>query len=527
MMRIKKLSSGIPAAVNIILWLYLVFIGLIYPLYIPGYYMLGFEKFLIWRTVSLIMMGIVLFLLALKFAVTHSGDLPAALKALPNRIISSMNLRDRCVCAYAVALTVSFIFNRNPEDALWGAFGWHMGYLTQLVMIGWYFLYAKRFRWKPVHFWILVSGALCAFAAGILQRFGIIEIDGVSGRYEMLSTIGNINWYCGFQAALIPAVCALACSLKERVLSNLITFLLVLLCTLSLFTNGSSAAYPIMAGILGMWLVLGLGNRMVMRRFVTALPAVSSSACIMRIVKILNEPLFQEVIGDPDNPVRFLVSGNACFIVTLLLAAAAAAYIIHAPRAAQKNCTAKRYRMIVQTVMCLGIGACVLLLVLQLLDAVPLPAGFGTNRVLIWKISSAMYRHLPFGRKLIGVGPDCYQWLNLSDQEVRLMMYQSGMEILLPNAHSELLTMMIDLGALGTSAFLSVILSHVFQASSQAASDDMKLRLKGTAVILMTAGVMISFLVYFQHILLMPYVWILLSGVNSAGNKQDEVISNR
>ena len=122
-MRITKLSSGIPAAVNIILWLYLVFIGLIYPLYIPGYYMLGFEKFLIWRTVSLTALGIVLFLLALQFAVTHSGDLPAALKALPKRIISSMNLRDRCVCAYAVALTVSFIFNRNPEDALWGEIG--------------------------------------------------------------------------------------------------------------------------------------------------------------------------------------------------------------------------------------------------------------------------------------------------------------------------------------------------------------------------------------------------------------------
>ena len=62
MMLIKKPSSGISAAVNVILHVYLVFLGLVFPLYIGGgYYMLGFEKFLIWRTVSLTALGAVLF----------------------------------------------------------------------------------------------------------------------------------------------------------------------------------------------------------------------------------------------------------------------------------------------------------------------------------------------------------------------------------------------------------------------------------------------------------------------------------
>lgn len=47
-------------------------------------------------------------------------------------------------------------------------------------------------------------GALLVFGLGLLNRFDVYPIASLRGDRSFISTLGNINWYCGFLAVFLP-----------------------------------------------------------------------------------------------------------------------------------------------------------------------------------------------------------------------------------------------------------------------------------------------------------------------------------
>ncbi|MBR2759709.1 MAG: O-antigen ligase family protein [Solobacterium sp.] len=157
-----------------------------------------------------------------------------------------------------------------------------------------------------------------------------------------------------------------------------------------------------------------------------------------------------------------------------------------------------------------GFGLLAVLLVLQIFDHTGLDYSWGNKRGALWHAASVMYRNLPLPRKLFGVGPDCFA-MYVSSERDSLLLLASVYDIRrVANAHSELLTMMINIGLSGTMAFFLASFFSVSSAVSALSSKETDSRWAAVIVILTAAGALSHFVVSFQHLLVMPYLFALL-----------------
>ena len=79
-----------------------------------------------------------------------------------------------------------------------------MGLFSQMSFLALYFYYA--YVWKAekeaVGVILGVSGGICLLA--VLNRFGFWPVDFRGRSDTTLSTIGNVNWLCGYLSVLLP-----------------------------------------------------------------------------------------------------------------------------------------------------------------------------------------------------------------------------------------------------------------------------------------------------------------------------------
>ncbi|MFR9234802.1 MAG: hypothetical protein ACLVLH_18155 [Eisenbergiella massiliensis] len=101
-------------------------------------------------------------------------------------------------------MILSFCLSSYKKEGLFGAEGWYMGLFSQMSFLALYFYYA--YVWKAekeaVGVILGVSGGICLLAA--LNRFGFWPVDFRGRSDTTLSTIGNVNWLCGYLSVLLP-----------------------------------------------------------------------------------------------------------------------------------------------------------------------------------------------------------------------------------------------------------------------------------------------------------------------------------
>lgn len=125
---------------------------------------------------------------------------------LINQFLDDLSLTDKFVCFYLVILGLSYYYTEYRDTLLMGVDGWYMGFFPQLVFIGSYFavsrlLHGRQIRWLFAG--MLVVSAF-VFMLGTLNRFGVNPLGMTSSGPSFISTIGNINWYCGYWSVLFP-----------------------------------------------------------------------------------------------------------------------------------------------------------------------------------------------------------------------------------------------------------------------------------------------------------------------------------
>lgn len=125
---------------------------------------------------------------------------------LMDRLLNDLSLTDKFACFYLVILGLSYYYTEYRDTLLIGVDGWYMGFFPQLVFIGSYFAVSRLLRGRQVRW--LFAGMLAVsafvFALGTLNRFGINPLGMASSGPVFISTIGNINWYCGYWSVLFP-----------------------------------------------------------------------------------------------------------------------------------------------------------------------------------------------------------------------------------------------------------------------------------------------------------------------------------
>lgn len=493
--------------------LYIVAILVALPLYTgQGYWRLGDTKYILFRNVTVLSLGCWL-------AAVLAGRLLAAVPGMPaaakrTGMLSagqgadrgrgtvrkgSLSVTDLAVGAYGGAVLLSAACSSYGELAWRGYEGWFMGAFSQLLFVGIYFFVSRQYEGSLWPLYLGEGALFAATAAGLLHRLGIDPLGLMEGwsskdwEYShMLSTLGNINWLCGYYSVALALPAAHFLWEKRRLMSCVLYATLVPSLVL-LGVQGSQGGLLILAVCMGAGLLCGiLGRRpaSVLRRL-----------CLLGAGFSLCMPLMWLLMGMRGEKAAVAADGNvfdfvAWYIWILGAAVCMALFWLPGLRAralseergagedairggaeadfAQlcgedregrggraKPCRKHRGRAAAVAVLsAAAVGAAVWCLL-----RLPLEDGFGSGRGLLWRIGLESFGQADLKEKLLGAGPDCYG-------EAVFARLGSGTEVwkgehwegaVFTNAHNELLSQLCNVGLLGTVSYLAIFLTAVWR----------------------------------------------------------------
>lgn len=510
-------KSGAYKLNQAIIMVYFVVMTIVYPFYAPGGYMhIGDVKYEFFRIASLIMPAAVLVVILISLLVRRD-------KEWLIRNYRQMSVTDWFAYGYMVAVMLSYLCSPYKQDALWGVDGWYMGVMTQIMFVLIYFVFSRYFhcdlRWLGI--WMLSAAGV--FMLGICNRYSIYPIAMEGQTAGFISTLGNINWFCGFWSVTASIGMVLYwCSDKWQV--RILAGVYSVIAMVSGVTQGSSSAYLVFIVIVPVLFVLSLGSNGKLYRFLELCMMFAVSCQIARLMQYL--PGFEYNYMWKDESSRLVVSmtlivSNTTVWAFLILLAC---YILFRVLEQHDLFRIERHKwlwgiMTAVVVIVVGIGVLYLLIDNEVLCFREVPGtmeydsylepyfdeDWGNGRGATWNCGISAYRRLDTLHKIVGVGPDCFaDYVYDVPELAEKLMEQFGNQRL-TNAHNEQITHLVNVGVLGWACYMGIFVSAFVRYMKKAGSQPV-LYLCAIGILAYTAHNMVSF----QQVLNTPFIFILL-----------------
>lgn len=423
------------------------------------------------------------------------------------------------VC-YIAALCISYLLTDYPEFAKMGADGWNMGFWPQILFLFFFLLLERTLTtgMAKAGIGMMLSASTVVFLLGLLNRYGVNPLHMESSGPGFISTIGNINWYCGYWSVLFPVCCGIFLfrekvlpgsgsvhtgAVQQRGASAQRTPASVLFDFLPVFSGiavvigfatgvsqGSDSGLLVLAAIT---LILGCfagKEKEDLRHFIELLLLF----CVSLTGLFALQRLFPERNKYQTAGYLFLTGKPWGLIFGVLLLCLYFFLFIR-----KKNCangrtkTVENYRDnkltgtadrgIVWTYrawqILTGLSAAALVLYIGLLiintthpGVIPALDGnalftfntsWGSSRGATWSIGIHTFLAQNFGHRLFGVGPDSMAaYLYQSDNSTLLAEVRATFgDKRLTNAHGEWITVLVNTGLMGLLSFAAMIISAV------------------------------------------------------------------
>lgn len=512
---------------------------------------IGEVKYYFFRNVTLVT-------LAVLCAVVVLAALFGRDRAWIVRQYRQMSVTDWFAYGYCLVVMLSYLCSDYKEDALWGAEGWYMGVVSQLMFVLLYFFFSRCFcrkdsdfgiaaavaadgaadgivvtdedmaagcngsmevgRWLGI--WLLTSAAV--FLLGICNRYSIYPIEMEGQTETFISTLGNINWFCGYWSVTAPiGVTLYWCGQRRltRALAGSYSFLAML----SGVTQGSDSAYLVFLTLFCALLALSLRDREKLYRFLE-LDMIFALACqIGRLLQALpgfTYNYWKDQPGEERGITGMLINSNAAVVMLFLLAGCYLVLRLLDQGGYLRLEKVRRpwvVRIVAMVIVCLGI--------FRLLSgggSVPFrQAGsyvesdgylkviadddWGNGRGATWNCGVNAYREMNSLHKIIGVGPDCFADYIYDVPKLAERMGDAFANLRLTNAHNEWLTVLINTGALGLLCYVGIYAAAFIRFLKRAGKKPL-LYACAMALLAYTVHNMVSF----QQILSTPYIFIVL-----------------
>lgn len=438
---------------------YVILICAVLPLYMQnGFVMIGDAKYAFFLTVS------ILFLLLFL-----AGFAPFLTVYKQKRGIGWSAL-DMFVALYGISVIVSFLGSPYKEIALWGYTDWHMGLITQLFFVWGYFFVSRcfgkdKFVWKII--WI---ASTIVFTIGMLNRYqfdplgNFREIDIWDWNHaNLLSTIGNINWYCGYLCLTLPLSWYFMWKGKgkERAAGYIFSFI----GNVSLFTQGSMGGYVGAGAVLIVLFCISLQERAYFLKFLQVLILFVSAPLFINVT-ILLAPRGLQIV---DSNVLDWRGWMPCLIFLLALY-----FVVKKCFFAKKPVLplGEGTRRIVRWAVLWGVlGSAALFAIFRFYGALQgesgisaafnLDAEWGSGRGALWKAAVQCFMRGDWRQKLIGAGPDCYACVVYELTDLRKELHVTGQweGAIFANAHNEWLNMLVTGGVAGMMLYCGIFCS--------------------------------------------------------------------
>lgn len=544
-------ESGLREFLEMVCVLYMTALLLILPLYMKeGYWQIGDAKYVLFRNVSILCLflggvtGGIIFLQEAGWRGIFrafrsdrerkgSGLLPAG--AFSRRAFC-WSWMDTFVAAYGVANILSFLMSEYRKTAWEGYEQWHMGLLAQLLFVGTYFFVSRRYKGRAFPLACGQAALLVTSVIGIANRCETdpLKLFGDMGPENwdfthLLSTLGNINWLCGYVSVALPfaAIGYLrAKSLWRGILLYPVTLSGMVLLTVQGSDSGLAILFAALLlllvaacfydGFLDRILLLGLG-------LAVTLPLLAS----------LIERRYAWDTFPTDDKGHLLLRWQGWWLVALLLAVFLALSRFFSKKG--------RKRLAAGSLFLLAGAGCWLaagylgtgdfarspgqavntelstdILAEGEAPGLGLPAGWASGRGGLWNLAWDGFVRGDGRQKLVGSGPDCFAEYVYRSLPVESYLDIKGhwQESVFTNAHNEWLTQLVNTGVCGLICFGGIFAAAALRYGRRSKTDSYFLLGLGVACLY---G--INSLVSFQQVLSAPVFFLAMGVCESRSRK--------
>lgn len=506
----REIGQGIMTA-------YFIVITVIYPFYAPGGYLkIGEVKYAFFRNVTLVTIAVMILVVIAALLQSRSAG----------KIVEQyrhMSVADWFAYGYFIVIMVSYLCSSYKEDALWGVTGWYMGVISQMMFVLLYFFFSRFFscnrKWLGV--WLAASGGV--FLLGILNRYSVYPI-AMEGQMEtFISTLGNINWFCGYWSVTAPMGIALYWCSEQRA-ARVAAGIFSGVAMLAGITQGSSSAFLVYMIVFVVLLILSVQSNQKLYRFLELCMIFAVSCQIGRIMRFI--PGFYYNYGNDiyktgSRITDLLLDGNAAL---WLLAGAVLCYglLYTADKFHGFQTEDHGYfrRLIVAIPILIFCALTVIFLwnggmfshMGKTVEVVTygrkehlFEEDWGNGRGTAWNCGIGAYRSMDVVHKIVGIGPDCfadyvYEIPPLAEQLVDQFGNQR-----LTNAHNEWLTLLVNTGCLGLFCYAGIFAVSIIRYWKRAKEQPLLY-----VCLISLLAYMVHNMVSFQQILNTPYIFIVL-----------------
>lgn len=465
---------------DIVISVYLCVILAVLPLYNRGYAQIGTDKenfFIKTMTYAgeFLLPMFVLWLILRVIVAKQKKELPVFWK-IPESIWRTLNITDKFAALYGISVVLSYVFTRYRGEALWGTVSWRMGMWTQLGAVIVYFMVSRMWHgkdWIPA---LILPVSVVVFSLGYLNKFELCPVDKEIINSSFISTIGNINWYCGYLVTVLFGGVYLLWKMgpgfnrKKLILMGYVTIGFA-----SLATQGSTSGIVTFAVVMFVLLGVSVGDAGKMECFWQEMTLFSVACLVTYVLRSLNVFSQELVLEEITNILTFSAVSVIMTIVSVLMLC-----LIHRMRSTQ-HYSVKVWSTIYR---CVAIVISVVIVLIFVLIGINTLSGgaltgnvadpdvakwmtfsgdWGSNRGATWSAGAGCFRETDLLHKLFGVGPDCmYAFLsNEGSPELQNMVYERFYGNRLTNAHNEWLTILVDMGILGLVSYAGMMISAV------------------------------------------------------------------
>lgn len=420
---------------------YIVLMLLVLPLYTGGsYYLLGDTKYYLFFCLT---MGFVLLWLGYRM-ISYIGK--GTLGQMQWSIV------DIAMLSYGACALLSALASPYRRTAWTGYAEWYMGALTQLLLVGIYFFVSREYTVKnayPIRAGEL--GLALVVLIAFLQRFGV-DILGLHQPFHlldwesshMLSTIGNINWFCGYLSVMLPWPVVGMFYSTRRTKKMVYYILSVSALTLTL-TQGSDIGILLVIACLGLGVLYGMKRPEIFHRTMMLAAGVCILCPVMgHVMSFLGTWNMLAVDGFLSGQVKkpfWWVLAALLLVICLIQSKLPEKAVVWFDR-----------------FLLMGGILFALCFVAVYLYRIPEGGAWGSGRGGLWKAAWYGFCEAEPIRKVIGFGPDCYAEYIYSSPTLANYIQMEGRwaDSVFANAHNEWLNMLINGGVIGLLAYISV-----------------------------------------------------------------------
>lgn len=500
-------------AVSLLLMAYMFILFCMYPFYMQnGYMEIGQVKYDFYKyiTIGAFSLLIPLAFLCVVFRVKRK-------EITGKSLWKSISFTDWAVFFYGVSVILSYICSDFRENALWGEKGWYMGMITQLLFVISYFLISRFWEYEGKLLLAFMAAASVVFGLGILNRFSVFPIAIEGANSSFLSTLGNINWYCGYWSVLFPLGFMLYWAAEKNVL-RIVGFFFTVIGIATGVSQGSASAFIVLGGIYIFTFCLSFQSIKNMRRFWELVIIFCGVCQCLRLWRIRFPKAFDYYSGTLSDRITLST-------VTLYgLGAALFIYVLLVILEKRKKVDIRQYKILRQIfilAVVVGVGVYLFLLAVNSwveggirfmgdLSVLTFDEQWGSARGATWSAGIEAFRNMSGFDRLVGVGADCF-WPYIKTLPDLLEWVQDQFNgARLTNAHNEWLTVLVNQGFLGLFSYAGIFVSAVIRFLYYAEKTADNRRTYFYLFAMSTFAYTIHNVVSFQQILSTPFVFVLL-----------------